>query len=45
MSLAQLVVFVVNILLNYPNISGFIVRSVVAFYHGIQKYRNNSKSS
>ena len=44
MSLAQLLVFEVNILLNYPDIFGSIVRSVVALYHGIQKYTNNSKS-
>ena len=44
MSLVQLAVFEVNILLNYPDISGSIVRSVVALYHSIQKYTNNSKS-
>ena len=45
MSLVQLAVFEVNILLNYPDIFGSIVRSVVALYHGIKKYINNSKSS
>lgn len=43
MSIAQLLVLEVNILLNYPDIYGLIVKNVVARYQSIKKWKKNVK--